>query len=432
MKRKSLLAFLLLSIAAALSASTITIDDAIALAKENNKSLQVARINLENSIRSASVISYLPSLSVGSKFTMSASAIDETYSMGLSPTVAAKASMTIDTSDIYDSKVNAMTRQSAINTYDQSVSSTENSVRTAYWNLVSANLAVESAKKNLEDSERSYRNVQEQYEGGKASTLALSQAELSLYDSELAYDNAVTTVDNAKLTLGYLIGKQDFDVEKSLPEVGELKSYDEVKEMVTSSLSYQQAVINLSQAELTSKALKATTLYPTVSVSASYEIGHQITGPYDNSRGKSSSWDGELYDSAALSVGVNLPLDHLLPSSKAKANLQNASANITKAELLLQSTLDSLEQSVEKAYRSVETAEKNIAKYEKHLEMAKSKLSLTEAAYEGGRATYDALSNAQSDLFESEISLLNQHLTWVTALSSLATTLGVDSASLLK
>ena len=432
MKRKSLLVFLLLFSAALLGASTITVEDAIALAKENNKSLKVARINLESSIRSASVISYLPSLSVGSEFSVSGSAIDETYSMGLSPTIAAKASLKIDSSDIYDSKVNALTRQSAYNSYDQSVSSIENSVRTAYWNLVGANLAVKSARRNLEDSERSYGNVQEQYEGGKASTLSLSQAELSLYDSQIAYDNALTTADNAKLALGYLIGSQDFEVEESLPDVGVLRSFEEVKGMVTEALSYKQAVIALTQAELANKALRATTLYPTVSVSASYEIGHQITGPYENSKGRSSSWDGELYDSAKLTVGVNLPLDHLLPSSKAKANLLNADSNITKAELSLQSTLESLEQSVERAYRSVETAEKNMAKGEKHLEMARNRLSLTEAAYEGGRATFDALSDAQSDLFASEISLLNQHLTWITALSALATTLGVDSASLLK
>ncbi len=432
MTRKSILALFILSIAVSLGADTISLDDALALAKENNKSLMVARINLENSIRSASTISYLPSFSVGSEFTMTGSAVDDTYSMGFTPSIAASAKLTIDSTDIYESKTNALSKQSAYNTYDQSVSSTESSVRTAYWNLVSANLAIKSAEKNLEDSERSYRNVEEQYEGGKATTLALSQSELSLYDSQIAYDNAVTTKENAELALGYLIGLEDFEVEESLPEVRDLKDYEDVKEMMTGSLQYQQAVIAVSQAEIANKSLKASTVYPTVAVSASYEIGQKITGPYETSAKKSSSWDGDLYDSAKLSVGVSLPLDHLLPSSKAKANLKNAEANITKAEISLQNTLETLEQSVEKAYRSVETAQKNIAKYVKHLDMAKKKLELTEAAYEGGRATFETLSDAQSDLFASEITLINQHLTWVTALSSLASTLGCDADALLK
>ena len=203
--------------------------------------------------------------------------------------------------------------------------------------------------------------------------------------------------------------------------------------MISSSLTYQKALIEVSQAEDTEKNRKASLVYPTVSVNASYRIGQSIEGPYKNSsRKKSSGGDGEMYDSASVSLSVSLPLDHLLPRSNAKVNLQNASSNVTKAQISAESTLESLMQNVEKAYRSLESARNNITKYEKYLTLAQKKLTLTEESYEGGKATYNELSDAKSALFEREIALLDQKLSYITAISDLALMLGVDSETLLK
>lgn len=435
MKEKSIIALLLMAFCSAfVSAATISVDDAIKLAQDNNKQLQVARINLENSIRSASAISYLPSLSIGSTASLrDVSFIDSTYATNIDPTIGASISMSVKSTDFLSGNTNKLTKQSAYNSYEQSVLSVENSVRTAYYNLVSTMLAVESAERNLQDNKRSYESVERQYEGGKATTLALSQAELSLYDATLAYDNAVTTKENAYLALSYLIGLDDFEVEREFPEIREIKSYEEIKGMISSSLTYQKALIEVSQAEDTEKNRKASLVYPTVSVNASYRIGQSIEGPYKTSSRKNSSWgDGEMYDSASVSLSVSLPLDHLLPRSNAKVNLQNASSNVTKAQISAESTLESLMQNVEKAYRSLESARNNITKYEKYLTLAQKKLTLTEESYEGGKATYNELSDAKSALFEREIALLDQKLTYITAISDLALMLGVDSETLLK
>lgn len=434
MKRKSTIAFLLMIfISATLFASTISVEEAIELARKNNKQLQVERINLENSIRSASTISYLPSLSVSSTATLKdASIIDSTYTTGISPTIGATVSMSISNTDFLTHYTNKLTKQSAYNSYEQTVVSIENSVRTAYYNLVSVILAVERAESNLSDNKRSYEEVEKRYEGGKASSLELAQAELALYDANLSYDYALTTEKNARTTLGYLIGEHDFEVERTLPEERELKSIDEIKGLITSSLSYQGALISVSQAEDKEKNLKASTVYPKVTVSASYKIGNAVTGPYKTAKASSDSWSDSYYDNANVSVGVSLPLDHLLPHSTAKANLQNANSNVTKAEISAEKTLDSLNESVEKSYRSVVTALDNIEKYEKYLDIANKKLALTEAAYEGGKSTYKDLTDVKSDRFEAEIALLDQRLTYITALSSLATTLGVEAEILLK
>lgn len=426
-KRKASILLLIITAMPLLFASEkITLEEAKALAKENNKTIQIAKLDLESSMRSASVISLLPSLSLTGSITGSASLIDNTASIGStsSPALNAGISFSLDSSDIYNGKTNSLAKESANLTYEKSENSTVNSVSTAYWNVVSASLAEKSAKENYESAKENYESAKAAYEGGKSTTLVLSQSELSLYDAEISYQSAQNTRSNAYDTLSYLVGIVDYTVDEELPEIGTMKDLDMIKGLVSSSLTYRSGLLAIDQADLSRKLLMATTVFPTFSLSASYR--HY----YNFSDSTTTSYQDSYKDSASLTLGVSIPLDHFIPRTKANVDLKNASSSIDRANLSLSQIEENLLNTVTTQYKAITIAKDNVEMYTKHLALAKNKLDLTQAAYDGGRATYETLATARTSYYTSEISLLQQRLNHITALSTLANTLGVEANTL--
>ena len=413
-----------------LPAETISLQNARDMALQNNKTIQVATIDLASSTRSAEVSIYLPSFSLSTTASAQGSFLDSTQNALVTPSASAGVSFSATTANRYTNESNQIAKQSAQVVYDASVSTVLSNVTTAYWNVVSSKLALEVAKQNLTDAETTLKNNQDAYEGGRATTLVLSQSELNQYDAQLSVESAANTLSEQKRTLAFLIGGDaaTIDVEDTLPESGNLKSYDDLLSLMQGSTTYRKSQLSVSSAEVSQKKLTNTKVYPTVSFSAS--VG--VTADYSLNSKTSNAYKGTVTDTSKVSVSVSVPLDHIFTNSSDSVQLENAGRSVDSAKLSLENTITTLQNDIKTYSDTITTAAANITKYQKHLDMAKTQMDLTSDAYEGGRATFSDLTTAKSTYFSSEISLLQQKLNYITALKKLATLLGTERANLLQ
>lgn len=134
MKKIIILLFITLSLGS-LFAKEVTINDAIESTKLNSISLAIAKEQLEQSLRSASVLSsYLPNISLTGTATTTGSAITGTFTP-LSANVNAGITWSIGTSLIGKKESAAIQRTLAELTYSSSAQSVEAAAVSSYLSL---------------------------------------------------------------------------------------------------------------------------------------------------------------------------------------------------------------------------------------------------------------------------------------------------------
>ena len=134
MKKIIILLFITLSLGSLL-AKEVTINDAIESTKLNSISLAIAKEQLEQSLRSASVLSsYLPNISLTGTATTTGSDITGTFTP-LSANVNAGITWSIGTSLIGKKESAAIQRTLAELTYSSSAQSVESAAVSAYLSL---------------------------------------------------------------------------------------------------------------------------------------------------------------------------------------------------------------------------------------------------------------------------------------------------------
>lgn len=426
-KKIMIFLLLLLTVISSVTATSLSKEEIISLALSNNKTLEIAKLELQNSLNSSSVNSLLPSISLEAGVNLTGSILNKQLNM-VTPTAATSVSFAISSKDKYQRESNELAQLSANLGLEVSTSTVLQSVTSSYWNTASSFLAVQIAEKNLENSNTTYENQKTKYENGKLSSLALSQAELAVKDAQLSLENAKTTYESSLSNLEYLTGVQALSLTTPDFTSSSLLPLETLYELCSQSLSYQKGSLAVEQAKLTDKINHNTLVSPTYSFSAKVGISTSYSISYNNSWTNNFS----VADNSSLSATISIPLDHLFSSSSASVTLQNSKNTIEIQQLSLNNTLEELKNQVKSSYNSIESnlrTQENTAEY---LSLAKSQLEKTQESYEHGYASFTELQTAQNAVFEKEISLLQLQLNYHIALDNLATLLNTDTKNITK
>ncbi|NLZ69198.1 MAG: TolC family protein [Spirochaetales bacterium] len=418
---------LLITVISSLMATSLSKEEIISLALSNNKTLEIAKLELQNSLNSSSVNTLLPSISLESGINLTGSILNKQLNVA-TPTASTTVSFTISSKDKYQSESKELASLSANLGLEVSTSTVLQSVTTSYWNTASSFLAVQIAENNLETANTTCENQKAKYESGKLSSLALSQAELAVKDAQLSLENAKTTYESSLSNLEYLTGLQALSLATPDFTSSSLLPLEMLYELCSQSLSYQKGSLAVEQAKLTDKINHNTLVSPTYSFSAKVGISTSYSLSYN------SSWTNNfsVTDNSSLSATISIPLDHLFSSSSASVTLQNSKNTIEIQQLSLNNTLEELKNQVKSSYNSIESnlrTQENTAEY---LTLAKTQLEKTQESYEHGYASFTELQTAQNAVFVKEISLLQLQLNYHIALDNLATLLNTDIKNITK
>ena len=167
------------------------------------------------------------------------------------------------------------------------------------------------------------------------------------------------------------------------------------------------------------------------SVSASFRVSETNSHVRDAMGQPTSETEwGDL--AKTLTVGVNIPLDGLLPWSSSSAQIQNSKKSVKSAELNLENAKTSVQVQTENYLRKINQSISQVTSLKSNVDLARETYSLTQTAYNYGKTDLLSLQNASDSVLSAEVSVKQQAYSLIGAVLDLENLLGIQFGTLAK
>ena len=427
-KRAIATLFLLSCVLASCWTMTLTEDQAVEYALQNNGSLKLAAMDLDVQARADKNgwNGLLPTVQVTA--TLNRGNQSSFTSLGVKdPTVSfvggISASWSFNPALITNIDLAHRQYEAGLITYEEQRQQTVLNVRKLFYGLLLQQESLELQRESLKNTESRASQAEASFKAGYVPELTVLQA-------QTAYDNAVSSLQ--KQEQAFVQQKRTFAMLLGLPvdtdiilqgEIG-LDFYDIDAESSLSSLDNRFDIAKLGkQAEVLKtqeKALKMQVNVPTISLSASYQpMIKDISRDWGGTVGTSPMIADNYSDNGSMSVTVAMNLTNLLPWSSSRQKLKDLQDNIGKlatSELVLRQSATveilNLLTTLEQSRLAIENSERSIA-------LAQKVYTLTEESYRYGSTELLDVRDAQLQLDQARLGRLSEQYTYLSALLDL-------------
>ena len=415
------------STAFAQSTTSLTVDDAVELAKKNNISIERAQITLDAAARDKahSWNSLSPTASVTGSSSIPVDALSDndagyTASFGVSATVSLSLSANLYTS-MNSAKI---AYESGKLTFDEAVKSVELSVREAFYTLLYEQENITLQEQNLEIAKTQYENNLAKYNQGRLS-------EIDVLSAEVNYKSKIPTVGSARTTflndlaefkqmLGLPIDER-IELSGSLDDLLTLNKIDvDMKDVQSATIKQLDYKIESAKNSVLDKRFSA--FAPSLSASLtwrdqSWYVGYDGTAP-------------DATKSTALSLSATIPLDGVLPWSSRNDAIDSAKDTLKDLELQKNNEMKNLKRTVDSSLRSIRQSQEAISYKQANVTLAQKTYDMTAEAYNRGTKDLLTLQDANTSLLNAQVTLKSETLTLIKAILELENTIGVPFGTL--
>lgn len=422
-KRPAALMFCVFIVTAAVTAQeiTLTIDDAVKHASENNISIAQNKITLDalKRTKNYSWNSISPSLSLGGNMMIpideDARKVQFDYSLSFTGAV----NITLSPSIYSSIKTAILNYQNGLLAYDETKRQIERDVRIAFYRLLYEQEYIAQQERNMQTAEQQYNQNKRKYESGQLS-------ELDMLSSQVAYERLKPTLEAAEITYknNMALFKQTLGIDQTVDVVltGSLSDAlllnDIVAELSAENTpSVQSAKNNVKIAKATLTARRLAAWGPTVSAGWSY--------------GKSKARPSDVVSTTnAFSLGVSIPLDGYLPWSQSGQAASSARDSVENAKFALERQKTTVAVQIENYLSQIKQGQSQLASLQANIDLAQRSYEMTQRAYNAGSRDFLTLQTASDALLSARVSFAQQQYTLITAVFNLEYVLGVPFGSL--
>jgi outer membrane protein TolC len=412
----------------------ISLEQALELARRNNRELQVAVLELERSqaaLREAQA-ALLPNASINADITRQRSVSDtyrvkvqEQQQAGLPPALrqpiesaptntnfSGQAQITYDiyTSGRRQANIRAAEEQVRFNELAVERQSEEIrlNVSTEYYDLQQGDEQVRIAQSSVENAQASLRDAEALERAGVGTRFDVLRSQVNLANSQQDLTNAISQQQIARRRLAARL---------SLSQSGNISAADPVKLAGLWNQSLEQSIVlafqnrpelqqQLAQRNINEQqrrqALAA--LGPQVSLVASYDF--------------SDTFNDDVSVSDGYSLGVRASLN-LFDGGAARARAAQARANIAIAETQFADQRNQIRFQVEQAFSNQQSNLENVQTANTALEQAREALRLARLRFQAGVGTQTDVINSENDLTRAEGNRIRAILDYNRALAQL-------------
>ena len=398
---------------------SLTVDEAVELAKKNNVSVARSQITLDAVARAKahSWNSMSPSASVSASSTVPIDALSDsdsnyTASFGVSATVSVSLSANLFTS------MNAakIAYESGKLTFDDAVKSVELGVREAFYGLLYERENIILQERNLEIAKTQYNNNLAKYNQGRLS-------EIDVLSAEVNYKSKIPTVESARTTflndLASFKQTLGLHLAEKIELAGTLDDLINLNEISVDVKNVQSSSIKLLEYELEN---------------AKNSVLEKRFSAFAPSLSASFNWsDGTASDAqkpASLKFSATIPLDGVLPWSARNDAIDSAQDTVKDLELQLDNEKKNLARTVMSSLRSIKQSQESIKYKQANVTLAQKTYDMTAEAYNRGTKDLLTLQNANTSLLNAQVSLKSETLTLIRTILNLENTIGVDFGTL--
>lgn len=419
-----LLLLLILFLFSCFGETVLTVDSAVQMALENNRSLKRQEISFMDKERTAKNRwnVFLPDITASAGISRGNEILKNSPEAKWGGRVSGAISITLGT-DI-PHKMNRIKEEYAAGNIDYEVAqrNLEVTVRQGFYELLFVKKDMELVQSNLETNKKRYDQAEARYKGGLAPELDVLNSWLAWSKLVPTYDTLTTNyerkLDQLKITLGIPAGEEvvlQGDVEAMIPKEFDLSSIPE--EYETPELRKLKASLNV--AESSRKELRGSSLMPEIS------LGWSITPTWDD-----LSQSDQYVDRGSLSATIMWHLDNLIPNSSGNLKIKQLEDNAAKIRLQIAEEEEDSISRVENLVRQIQNQQASVKTLEMTRDVAEKTLSLTEEAYNFGTKDMLDVSDAQQTVRNAELDILAKKFDIYCSLLELEYTLNLTFGTL--
>ena len=411
--------------------TTLSVDEAVELAKKNNVSVARSQITLDAAARAKahSWNSISPTASVGASSSIPIDALSDDAYLKQNPyTTRLDISATVSLSlsaNLYTSMQSAkIAYESGKLSFDDAVKSVEMSVREAFYTLIYEKENITFQEKNLEIAKTQCNNNLAKYNQGRLSEIDVLSAEVN-YKSKIptvgsAHTSFLNDLASFKQMLGLPIDEK-IDLEGSLDDLITLnKIAVDMKDVKSSTITQLEYKLASAKNSVLDKRFSA--FAPTVSASLRWQDQYWYLG-YDGTAPNATK-------STTLSLTATIPLDGVLPWSTRNDAIDTAKDTVKDLELQIDNEMKNLKRTVDSSLRSIRQSQESIQYKQANVTLAQKTYNMTQEAYNRGTKDLLTLQNANTSLLNAQVTLKSEVLTLIKAILNLENTIGVPFGTL--
>lgn len=406
---------------------TLTVDDAVKLAMENNITIKQGKMDLElldlKNKFSWSGIS--PSLSLSGGVSGGKSGTKDTFADAKNSTTwnasgGVRFSFTPSlATTIKDAK---LSYESGKMTYENTKRSIELSVRKTFYSLLYFNENLELQKRNLETAHETYKSNLSKFNQGRLS-------ELNLLTSQYNYESKIPVVTNLQTTYDNNI--DNFKVILGLDINDEIELTGNLEDLTSKELNNKLLDLNIEEIpsiKLLNKNIESAKNRLNAARFSAYGPSLSLSGSLGANGGIDPKRD-ETY-SLSYSATLSIPLDGYMPWSNDAVKIKSQQETLEKQLQTLEQTKKTTEISIRNSYNSIKQAKTQLELYEKNVELMQKTCDMTRTAYNAGSSDLLTLQKAEDNLYQAKYNVQNQRYTIISAMLELENTLGINFGEL--
>jgi len=404
----------------------LTIDEAVALALQNNISIKQSKMDLDNlALKDKySWNSVSPSLTANVNFTEPFKSFDN-WSFSATGTLSITFTPSLLTS-IASAKLAYENGQLS---FEATVRSVEKNVRSAFYSLLNDLETIESGRISLEAAKRTYESNLAKYNRGQLDQLTLLTSQYN-YESKIptiaTNENAYQyKLDSLKQVLGIDLN-QEIEISGDLDDILKLQLDSQIlQQNVDQSPDIQKLLQTIKTCENNIKAAKMAAYGPslTMSYTQGFSSSNSLNGVRENDLSNPKH---------SLSLGLRIPLDSYFPWSNASLSLAQAESALESAKLNLENTRTTTIMTIKNTYNSIVEAQSQLKLCEANLELMQKTYDLTQRAYNNGSKDLSVLQTAEDNLSSARQNIQRQKYIIINSVLNLENTLGLPFGSLIK
>jgi len=408
---------------------TITVDDAVILAADNNISLQRQRISQEKLERQNNTAwnSALPSVSLSGGFELPiekpAPSVMNPNPSDYSYSVSASISLRL-TPSLYTSIKDARLKyESGKTSYEEAVRQIELSVRKLFYSLLYTKESINLQKRNMETARLRYENNRDKYNRGQLSELDLLQSQYSYESQRPTIESAEISYQNNLASFKQIMGlsqNEKIELSGSLADSIPPESFS-ISQSVEDLPSVKKIKASIEQQKNSLLATRLSAYGPTLSASYSYgKAGSNHTKDFSD-----MSTTGNK-----ISLGISIPLDGYIPWSSGAQSVINQKANLKDLELQLENEKTSAELNLQNSIKNILQKQSQMELLDRNVEIAQKAYDMTLTAYNHGSRDLLTLQNSADSLLKAKTDRESHIYNLICAVLDLENTLGIPFGSL--
>jgi outer membrane protein TolC len=319
--------------------------------------------------------------------------------------------------------------QGGLIAYEKAKLQLEREVRKAYNNMLMLQESIALLKENYETAGRRVQLARANYNAGLAPELTLLQAQVAMENMKPAIDQVENGYRLAMANFAMLLGMAyDTPFELvPLEKVSDFISLD-VKDLISKAASGKPDINELRHSMLllnSARKVQFQSLFPTLSLS--WNTTPAFMGdPWKDDWGKNDLWR----KSGSLTISLGIRLHSLIPFSLDFQNVKNLDDQIRSANIGLARMIQGTEIEIYNIVLTLNKTQITAEAQKKTVELAERAYRLTEQAFRAGLQDLLQVQNAELELKQAKVSMLEHQFNYLNGLLDLEYSIGVPFGTL--